>query len=77
MDDSKLKEILAAILEVDAGAITDDFGPAESPLWDSLNTLRIVTAVEAAFHIEFQMDEVVSMTSYAAIKTAVERHVAS
>lgn len=73
MDDGKLKEILAATLEVDADAITDDFGPADAPLWDSLNTLRIVSAVESAFGVRFAMEEIASMTSYGAIRTAVER----
>jgi acyl carrier protein len=70
-----IKQILAETLGVDASAITDTFSNADAELWDSLNTLRLVTALEQAFGIRFEMTEIVTMNSYGNIRTAVAKHV--
>ena len=69
-----LRQILADTLGVDAAQITDDFGPADCGNWDSLATLRMVTAVEDALGIRFTMEEITLWTKFSAIRAAVQRH---
>ena len=73
--EAKLKEILAEILEVDPDRITDSFGPEDAELWDSLNALRLVTAIEQSFEIRLDMAEIAKMASFGAICETVRRHV--
>lgn len=35
--------------------------------WDSLSHIRLLTAIEASFGVQFDLEEIVNMTSVAAI----------
>ena len=71
MIDDRLKAILAGVLDVDADGIGDEFSSADTPSWDSIGMLRLVTAIEEAFGIHFAMDEIARMTDYATIRRMV------
>jgi acyl carrier protein len=47
-----LQEIFVTILEVDPQELTDEFGPDDAMLWDSMNNLRLITAIEEQFKIK-------------------------
>jgi len=72
--DQRIKSIMGEILEVDPAAITETFGPPDAVTWDSLNALRLVTALEEAFAIQLEMREIPEMTSFAAIRSTIARH---
>jgi len=72
--DQQIRTIMAETLEVDPATITDTFGPADSPLWDSLNALRMVSMFEEEFGIRLQMSEIATMNSFGAVKAAVRGH---
>ncbi|MHC4952286.1 MAG: acyl carrier protein [Planctomycetota bacterium] len=72
--EQKIRSVLAEILSVEPDAITDAFGPADAPLWDSLNALRIVTELESAFSIRLAMADIPQMSSFAAIRDTVDRY---
>jgi acyl carrier protein len=71
--EEKIRAILAGILEVEPGQIKDDFGPDSCPNWDSLSSLRIITALENAFHCKFTWAEISAMTHFAKIKEVIGR----
>jgi len=73
--EEKLKEIFSDILDVEEDLITDDFGPTDSPLWDSMNNLRLITAIEEEFIIQFSMEEIEIMTNFGNVKEALNRHI--
>ena len=73
--ESVVKEILADIFDIDADDVGENFTPESVELWDSLNHLRMVTAIEDRFRVTFTMEEIGQMTSYDVIVKTVRNHV--
>jgi acyl carrier protein len=71
--EEKIKAILAGILEVEPGQIGDDFGPDSCQNWDSLGNLRVITALEREFALQFTWEEISSMTDFARIRDVIAR----
>lgn len=69
--ESEIKEVMAEILDIDEDVITDDFGPESTDTWDSLNNLKMITALEETFDIALTMDEINSMVNFEKIKTVI------
>jgi acyl carrier protein len=69
--EDRIREVMAGVLEVEPGAIGARFGRDDAPLWDSLNHLRLITALEEAFGIRFDMREVARMERFESIQQAV------
>jgi acyl carrier protein len=67
----RIKEVMAEVLEIDPGSIGEGFHREEAPSWDSLNHLRMVSALEEAFGIRFTMKEVGEMERFATIRRLV------
>ena len=60
----RIKEVMAEVLEIEPRAIGEGFHREEAPSWDSMNHLRMVSALEEAFGIRFTMKEVGEMERY-------------
>ncbi|NOX58509.1 MAG: acyl carrier protein [Planctomycetes bacterium] len=58
---SKLNEIIATLLEVEAESLSNDCSPETIEHWDSLNHLNICVAVEQEFGITLTTDEMVAI----------------
>jgi acyl carrier protein len=69
--DARIREVMAGVLDVAPETIGDGFARANTSRWDSLNHLRLVTALEEAFGIRFTMREVPELARFAAIREAV------
>jgi acyl carrier protein len=69
--EDRIREVMSGVLELDPDAIGAEFGRDDTPLWDSLNHLRLITALEEAFGIRFDMREVSRMERFEAIQHAV------
>jgi len=54
--------------------VTMELTPEDIGLWDSLNHLRLVTAVENAFDIKLTMSEIQSIDNIAKLDELVNRH---
>ena len=59
---------ISDILDIDEGDISDGFGPDDAPLWDSMNNLRLITALEENFRIKLTMEEIETMINFGEIK---------
>lgn len=70
--EEQIKEIMAEILEVEESEIGDEFNPDSVDTWDSLNNLKMVTALEEAFKITLTMDEINSMVDFQEIKNVIK-----
>jgi acyl carrier protein len=57
----KLAEVMADILEVQAGELSRETVRDGHPTWDSFNHLRLMTAIEEEFGVQFSMDEIESI----------------
>lgn len=67
----RIKEVMAEVLEVDPAAIGEGFHREEAPSWDSMNHLRMVSALEEAFGIRFTMKEVGELERFDTIRRMV------
>ena len=59
--ENKVKEILATILEINVSDINDKFSQKSCSNWDSLNHLNLIIALEEAFDVSFDPEEILLM----------------
>lgn len=69
----KLVEIVAELFDLEPTAVDDRLTPEDVELWDSMNHLRLVSAVEEEFGIKLSMQEIESIRSLAALRALIER----
>lgn len=73
----RIKEVMAEVLEIEAAAIGEGFQRDDAPAWDSLNHLRMISALEEAFGIRFTMKEVGEMERFDTIRRLVSERLPS
>jgi acyl carrier protein len=61
--EDKIRAIVAATLGVPIAGVDAESSPQTLQMWDSTNHIRIVLAVEDAFGIEFNEEQIVEMTT--------------
>lgn len=77
MQQDELRRVLADVFGLDEAGVTEDLTPEAVTAWDSLNHLRLVTALEEVFRIKLSMAEIeYMMSSVARVREVVQRHAA-
>ncbi|MBI5643640.1 MAG: hypothetical protein HY954_09240 [Deltaproteobacteria bacterium] len=72
--ENKIKELFAAILKMNAEAISDSATPRNISGWDSLQHMFLVSGFEEEFGIEIEPEEAVEMyRDYSAFKSVVAK----
>jgi len=69
----KLVEIVAELFDLDAAAVHEALTPEDVELWDSMNHLRLVSAVEEEFQVKLSMQEIESIRSLGALQTLIDQ----
>ncbi len=69
-----IEKVVAGVFEMNERDVKDDLTPESVERWDSLTHLRLITALEEAFGIKLSMREVLDLTSVAAVRQTVDRH---
>jgi acyl carrier protein len=69
----KLVEIVAELFDLDPAAVDDALTPEDVELWDSMNHLRLVSAVEEEFQIKLSMQEIESIHNLGALRALIEQ----
>lgn len=59
----RIAAIVADVLELDPASVRDDLSTETADNWDSLNHLRIITAVEQELGLALTMEEIQSANS--------------
>ncbi|MDP1028803.1 acyl carrier protein [Sphingomonas sp. KR1UV-12] len=77
LDEDKLKQVIADVLDVEVTTIDADFSMDTVEVWDSLRHMTLVLAIEDAFGITIPDDEASNITSWPLIKIVVEEGVAA
>ena len=67
VDATRVKTIMASVLEVDPSIITANASMDTVPSWDSLRHMNLILALEEGFGISFPDDDAANATSYALI----------
>jgi acyl carrier protein len=71
---TRLKSVMAAVLEVPEEMINEDSSPDDIESWDSLKHMNLILALEDEFNVEFSEDETVELLSYKLITLVLQEH---
>ena len=69
---NKLAKIAAEIFFLDEEEVQPELTPDDVALWDSLNHLRLITAVEVEFGVKFSMNDIQSIDSISRLNDLIE-----
>jgi acyl carrier protein len=61
--ENQVKEIIARVLNVDPGVITDTLSSGDIPEWDSVGNLAIISTIEQELEVEFPLEDLFDLTS--------------
>jgi acyl carrier protein len=67
-----VRQVMADVLDLDPGAITDETSVENTPRWDSANHIQLVLALEEEFSISFDVAELESMVSFGAVMRTLQ-----
>lgn len=70
----RLKQVFAEALSIDVNSITDDLQYNTLQQWDSVGHMALIAAIEQAFDILIDTDDVIDMSSFAKAKEIVARY---
>ena len=71
--ETKVKEIIARVLDVPIAALRDDLSSGDIPEWDSVGNLAILSNLEQELDIEFPLEVLFDLTSVRSIIDAVSK----
>jgi acyl carrier protein len=71
---SKVQGAFKAAFDVEPQSITIDTKPSDIPGWDSMGHVALVSSLEQAFGVSFDVDEVMEMEDVRQIVRIVEAH---
>lgn len=68
-------EIVSEVFDIDEEDITLETSPDTIDNWDSMNQLKLVTAIEEEFSINLSMTEIESIVNIKILMDIVQSHV--
>ena len=71
--ESRVKEIIARVLNVDLSKITDTLSSGDIPEWDSVGNLAIISTIEQELDVEFPLEDLFDLTSVESIVKEVNQ----
>ena len=71
-DETKLRIVVARVLQADVTDIDMNSSPASIASWDSLNHMQLVFALEEEYAVTFTEEQIADMTTYSAIVSVVD-----
>ena len=74
--DEKVVEIFCDEIGIDIAAANDDLAYDTLKGWDSLKHLVIVSRLEEQFSVEFEVDDIIAMSTLGKVKGIVARYLA-
>jgi len=70
----RVVEIAARVFELGEQSLSMTDSPQTIERWDSLNHLKLITAIESEFGIRLRMQTVIKINDVAALVAAVQSH---
>ena len=74
---TRVRELLAQVLDVPLASIDAEFSAASSGTWSSLNHLMMISQIESEFGVVFSNQEIRELTSFIAIVETLGRRLDS
>lgn len=72
--EDKVVVVFARVLGIAPDTINDDLRYATIPQWDSIAHMSVVAALEEAFGVMIDMDEVIDMSSVGKAREILRKH---
>lgn len=72
--EEKLRTVFAESLGIPAADVVDTLKYADGPAWDSVAHMALVAAIEEAFDIMIDAEDVIDMSSFAKAKEIVAKY---
>ena len=69
----QIRNLAADVLDVNAAVLTPASGPDNIDVWDSVQHLNLVLAVEQQYDLQFEPEEIEAMKTLGGIAAAVDR----
>ncbi len=63
-----LEQLLADVLQIPEGEVTDELAMADLDVWDSLKHMELIASLEQQLNIQLSFEEIVAMRSVGDIK---------
>lgn len=76
-DNDRVIQAFSSVLGLPAERITDDLRYATIPEWDSIAHMSVIAALEDAYGIMIDMDDVIDMSSVGKAREIVAKYAAS
>ena len=73
--DHRLMAVFESVLGPEARELPDDAGPGSLEVWDSVNHLSLILAIEAEFGVQFDTAEIPELLTRSALRTRLEQAV--
>ncbi|HLS81592.1 MAG TPA: acyl carrier protein [Steroidobacter sp.] len=70
--DARLRLLVAELLDLSPDEVLPDLRRADTPTWDSLNHLRLITAVENEFGVSFTMEQIAELATPQELQRAID-----
>jgi acyl carrier protein len=77
VDHGLVKKVMASVLEVEVGEITDEASMDTIKSWDSLRQMSLVLALEESFGVSVPDEDAANATSYKLIVLVLEEQLAA
>lgn len=74
MSEEKLKAVFAQTLEIQVADVTDALAYGVAETWDSIAHMALIAAIETAFDIMIETDDVIDMSSFAKAREIVRKY---
>ncbi len=72
--EDQIAPVFARVLGIPQESIHDDLRYATIPQWDSIAHMSVVAALEEAFDVMIDMDEVIDMSSVGKAREILRKH---
>ena len=72
--ENRLKNVMSAVFQIPPEAITEQASPRDIQVWDSLEHMKLIVAIEEEFDIKFDYDEIQSLINYKVISSTVKAY---
>lgn len=70
----KLRSVFAEVLALPSPSGVESLSFRSVPQWDSIAQMHLVSALEAAFGVVLEPEEVIDLSSFGAAKAILARH---
>jgi acyl carrier protein len=70
---NRLIELFSNVLGVELERLNDETSPTNTPAWDSVSSIMLITEIEALFEVELSTSDIESMSSLGRARAVLQR----